>query len=331
MVRRRHTAALAAAIAVLGLLVAGAVVAGTRSSDATALQPTRHAASQGIERKVDDLLKQMTLDEKLQQVQLLSDGQITDADAKAGVGAVFSLDGPGEDRPFPARRGRAVAAAHPDPVRLRHDPRLSHDLPDPARRREQLRPVRRHGRRHDRRARDRDRRHQADLQPDGRRLARAALGPDRRGRRRGPLPRLGLRGRARQGRSGHRLLRARQGRHERQALRRLRPARGRPRVQHHRHVRVAAAQPLPAAVQGRDRRRRRHGDVLLQRDQRRARAAPTRSSRPTSSRASGASTASSRATTRRSPSCARARRRRRTRARAATASRPTARARRLPR
>jgi beta-glucosidase len=38
-----------------------------------------------------NLLSQMTLDEKLQQLQLLSDGQITDADAKAGVGAVFSL------------------------------------------------------------------------------------------------------------------------------------------------------------------------------------------------------------------------------------------------
>ena len=36
----------------------------------------------------------MTVDEKLQQVQLLSDGQITDADAKAGVGGVFSLTDP---------------------------------------------------------------------------------------------------------------------------------------------------------------------------------------------------------------------------------------------
>ena len=36
----------------------------------------------------------MTLDEKLQQLQLLSDGQITDADAKAGVGSVFSLVDP---------------------------------------------------------------------------------------------------------------------------------------------------------------------------------------------------------------------------------------------
>src|SRR4051812_30611577 len=36
----------------------------------------------------------MTVDEKLQQVQLLSDGQITDADAKNGVGGVFSLVDP---------------------------------------------------------------------------------------------------------------------------------------------------------------------------------------------------------------------------------------------
>jgi beta-glucosidase len=70
------------------------VVAGTRSSDATALQRTRQPASQGIERKVDNLLKKMTVDEKLQQLQLLSDGQITDADAKAGVGSVFSLTDP---------------------------------------------------------------------------------------------------------------------------------------------------------------------------------------------------------------------------------------------
>ena len=39
----------------------------------------RQAASTGCWR-------QMTVEEKLQQVQLLSDGQITDADAEAGVG-----------------------------------------------------------------------------------------------------------------------------------------------------------------------------------------------------------------------------------------------------
>ncbi len=91
---RRFSIGSAVAVLGLGLLVAGGVVAASRSTDEGALQPTRQPASQGIERKVDDLLGKMTLDEKLQQVQLLSDGQITDADAKAGVGSVFSLTDP---------------------------------------------------------------------------------------------------------------------------------------------------------------------------------------------------------------------------------------------
>ena len=36
----------------------------------------------------------MTIDEKLQQIQLLSDGQVKDADARNGVGGVFSEVGP---------------------------------------------------------------------------------------------------------------------------------------------------------------------------------------------------------------------------------------------
>jgi beta-glucosidase len=81
-------------------LVAGGVVAATRSDDESALAPTRQAADQGIERKVDKLLRKMTVDEKLQQVQLLSDGQITDADARAGVGGVFSLTDPAKINRF---------------------------------------------------------------------------------------------------------------------------------------------------------------------------------------------------------------------------------------
>ena len=91
---RLRTAAIVATIVTVGLLVAGGVVAASRSSDETALQPTRHAASQSIERRVNNLLAKMTVDEKLAQLQLLSDGQITDADAKAGVGGVFSLTDP---------------------------------------------------------------------------------------------------------------------------------------------------------------------------------------------------------------------------------------------
>ena len=91
---RGRRVAIVATIVALSMLVAGAVVAATRSSDEAALAPTRHAADRGIERKVDRLLSQMTVGEKLQQLQLLSDGQITDADAKAGVGGVFSLTDP---------------------------------------------------------------------------------------------------------------------------------------------------------------------------------------------------------------------------------------------
>jgi beta-glucosidase len=94
MGRRGRRAVIAAVVVVLSSLVAGGVVAATRSDDESALAPTRQAADQGIERKVDKLLGKMTLDEKLQQVQLLSDGQVTDADAKAGVGGVFSLTDP---------------------------------------------------------------------------------------------------------------------------------------------------------------------------------------------------------------------------------------------
>ena len=79
---RGRRAAIVATIVVLSMLVAGAVVAATRSSDEAALQPTRQAADRGIERKVNHLLRQMTVDEKLQQVQLLSDGQVTDEDAR---------------------------------------------------------------------------------------------------------------------------------------------------------------------------------------------------------------------------------------------------------
>ncbi len=84
----------ATAAAVLGLtlgVTGGVVVAAGGSDDEKALAPTRQPAARSIEKRVDDLLSRMTTAEKLQQVQLLSDGQITDADARNGVGSVFSL------------------------------------------------------------------------------------------------------------------------------------------------------------------------------------------------------------------------------------------------
>ncbi|MCW2760795.1 MAG: beta-glucosidase BglX [Marmoricola sp.] len=63
--------------------------AGNLASEETT--PQRVSADAQIERRVDSLLSKMTVKEKLQQVTLLSDGQITKADAEAGVGGVFSL------------------------------------------------------------------------------------------------------------------------------------------------------------------------------------------------------------------------------------------------
>jgi len=74
--------------------VAGGVVAATQSSDEAALAPNRGGPSRDVERRVERLLRRMTVDEKLNQIQLLSDGQITDAEAKNGVGSVFSLVDP---------------------------------------------------------------------------------------------------------------------------------------------------------------------------------------------------------------------------------------------
>ncbi|MDX6570750.1 MAG: beta-glucosidase, partial [Gaiellales bacterium] len=102
MTRRRRFLAIGGSVATLGLLVAGAVGAISPSSDEAALQPTRQHSGKGIEWKVESLLRQMTLTEKLAQLQLLSDGQVTDPVTKAilpdvaknGVGSVFSLTDP---------------------------------------------------------------------------------------------------------------------------------------------------------------------------------------------------------------------------------------------
>ncbi len=87
--RRRSSVAFVATVVALGS--AGGVVAATRAGDDGALAKTRQSADQGVEHKIDALLRKMNVDEKLQQVTLLSDGQVKDEDAVAGVGGVFSL------------------------------------------------------------------------------------------------------------------------------------------------------------------------------------------------------------------------------------------------
>ncbi|MFI2707833.1 beta-glucosidase BglX [Nocardioides sp. CER28] len=90
---------MASTVAVAALVLGGTAYGSSalthgRSDDEAALAAARKAPSRGIEARVNALLARMTTQEKLQQVQLLSDGQITDADAKAGVGGVFSLTDP---------------------------------------------------------------------------------------------------------------------------------------------------------------------------------------------------------------------------------------------
>lgn len=90
--KRRAPTFLTGAALLLGT-IAGVGVVG-------AVTTTGAAAGTSVENKVDALLAKMTLKEKLQQVQLLSDGQITDADAAAGVGSVLSLVDPAKINHF---------------------------------------------------------------------------------------------------------------------------------------------------------------------------------------------------------------------------------------
>ena len=73
---------LAAAAAALSALVASGVVASGQASGTS------------VESRVDSLVSKMTLDEKLEQLQLEADWQVNDDEARRGVGGVFSLTDP---------------------------------------------------------------------------------------------------------------------------------------------------------------------------------------------------------------------------------------------
>ena len=98
---RRGRFAMAMAAVATSAAVAGGVYAAGGTPEEQALAPARPAASKDVEKRVNALLRRMTTEEKLQQVQLLSDGQMNeeggargDREAKAGVGGVFSLVDP---------------------------------------------------------------------------------------------------------------------------------------------------------------------------------------------------------------------------------------------
>jgi beta-glucosidase len=74
-----------------GVAAAGGVVAATQATDEQALQPTRQPADRKIESRVNHLLAKMTLEEKLQQIQLLPDFMVTEGGVRSGLGSVLSV------------------------------------------------------------------------------------------------------------------------------------------------------------------------------------------------------------------------------------------------
>jgi beta-glucosidase len=94
MRRFRFRASVAAPVLVLVLAAAGGVVAATQSGDEQALQPTRQPADQAIESRVSDLVARMTLEEKLEQIQLLPDFLVTEEEVRNGLGSVLSVTDP---------------------------------------------------------------------------------------------------------------------------------------------------------------------------------------------------------------------------------------------
>ena len=98
MLRYRRRALIALSILVLGAAVTGGVVAASQSSDEQALQPARHAASPAVEARVNSLLAHMTLEEKLQQIQLLPDFLVTDDAVRSGLGSILSVTDPARIR-----------------------------------------------------------------------------------------------------------------------------------------------------------------------------------------------------------------------------------------
>ena len=110
MRRFRFRASIGVPVLALVLAAAGGVMAATQSSDERALQPTRQSADQALEAKVSALLSKMTLEEKLEQIQLLPDFMVTEAE----VWSVHATDfGPDAGR---AASALAALVAVPDPM-----------------------------------------------------------------------------------------------------------------------------------------------------------------------------------------------------------------------
>ena len=98
MRRFRFRASVILPVLALVLAAAGGVVAGTQSSDERALQPAAARADRDVERRVNALLAKMTLQEKLEQIQLLPDFMVTEDEVRNGLGSVLSVTDPARIR-----------------------------------------------------------------------------------------------------------------------------------------------------------------------------------------------------------------------------------------
>src|SRR5690348_15780804 len=94
MFKLGRRAAIAVSIVALSAAAAGGVLAASRSSDEDALAPARPPADRTVESRVNDLLSRMTLQEKLEQIQLLPDFLVTDDEVAKGLGSAFSITDP---------------------------------------------------------------------------------------------------------------------------------------------------------------------------------------------------------------------------------------------
>ena len=152
--------------------------------------------------RVEGLLARMTVEEKIGQLVQMPGGRqrapnsrINDAERariRAGrVGSYLNVAGAEATRALQRIAVEEIAAAHSPAVRDGRDPRLPDDLPGAAGDGVELGPGGARARRAHRRHRGRGGGPALDLLADGRHRPRSALGPDRRGRRRGPLSRRG--------------------------------------------------------------------------------------------------------------------------------------------
>src|SRR4051794_33099009 len=90
----RLCVAVAGGLAVAAVGAAGVQAGARPTKDRVVLKQFERGHDRNVEKRIDSLIRKMTLEEKLNQLTLLSDGQINDAEAAKPVGGVFSLTDP---------------------------------------------------------------------------------------------------------------------------------------------------------------------------------------------------------------------------------------------